>query len=308
MQARVSTLFFIFLLAMILANANAQTMDCTGNLGHWLIREDFGSGIGHGPALPPGVTNMTYTPECTADGFYTIVNTTQGCSPGEWHTVKFDHTGNKNGYMMMINASNEPSTFYTRMVPSLCPNTTYEFSAYVINLLKSSITGPTVQQPDILFSIETTTGEVLDMLQTHPIPATAAPVWKKFSLTFKTPESVSSLVLKISNSAPGGPGNDLLLDDIEFITSAPKLTIPTIFSPNGDGVNDVWNITNLDAYTDCLLMVFDRAGAVVFKSIGYNRPWDGTRNGRPLDMGTYYYIIDRKNNLPRISGWVFLMR
>ena len=305
MQARI---FPLFLLLMLAAAYDTRGQDCTGELGHWLFREDFGAGTGHGPALQAGVTNMFYTPDCPPDGFYTLVNTSDGCGSGAWHNVRYDHTGNKNGYMMMINASNEPSTFYSRMVPSLCPNTKYEFSAYILNLLKNSIIGPTVQQPDILFSIETTTGEVLYTLQTHSIPATNTPIWKRYSLSFKTPENVTSLVLKISNNAPGGPGNDLLIDDIEFITSAPKLTIPTMFSPNGDGINDVWNIINLDAYTDCLLTVYNRGGAVVFKSIGYNKPWNGTRNGSPLDPGTYYYILDRKNNLPIISGWVFLMR
>lgn len=308
MWARIPRLFFLLMLVITCTLANAQTNDCTGELGHWLVREDFGAGIGHGPALPAGVTNMFYTPDCPADGFYTLVNSSDGCSANEWHNVRFDHTGNKNGYMMMINASNEPSTFYSRMVPSLCPNTNYEFSAYILNLLKNSIIGPTVQQPDILFSIETTTGEVLYTLQTNPIPATATPIWKKFSIAFKTPENVTSLVLKISNNAPGGPGNDLLLDDIEFITSAPKVTVSTMFSPNGDGINDVWKIVNLSAYTDCVLTVYDRAGVVVYKSIGYDIPWNGTRNGNALDMGTYYYVIDRKNYLPRLSGWVFLMR
>jgi gliding motility-associated-like protein len=308
MQARLSPIFLLLILVVFFTDSYGQSMDCTGKLGHWLIREDFGSGTGHGPALPAGVTNMAYTPYCPADGFYTLVNASEGCAEESWHNVKHDHTGNNNGYMMMINASNEPSTFYTRMVPSLCPATTYEFSAYILNLLKNTVAGPTVQQPDILFSIETTTGEVLETLRTGPIPATSGPVWKKYNLIFKTPDNVSSLVLKISNHAPGGPGNDLLLDDIEFITSAPKLTIPTVFSPNGDGVNDVWDIINLDAYTNCVLTVYDRGGGIVFKSVGYNTPWNGTRNGSLLDTGTYYYVIDLKIGAKRISGWVFLMR
>lgn len=308
MQARFSPIFLLLILVGLFTDTFAQSMDCTGKLGHWLFRENFGSGTGHGPPLPAGVTNMAYTQYCPPDGFYTLVNASDGCAEASWHNVTHDHTGNSNGYMMMINASNEPSTFYTRMVPSLCPATKYEFSAYILNLLKNTVVGPTVQQPDILFSIETITGEVLETLRTGTIPATAAPVWKKYNLVFKTPDNVSSLVLKISNNAPGGPGNDLLLDDIEFITSAPKLTIPTVFSPNGDGVNDVWNIANLDAYTDCRLTVYDRSGAVVFKSIGYNTPWNGTRNGAPLDTGTYYYVIDFEDEIPRVSGWVFLIR
>lgn len=72
-----------------------------------------------------------------------------------------------------------------------------------------------------------------------------------------------------------------------------QIVIPTGFTPDGDGTNDVWNIPGLDAaYPDCRVQVFTRWGAKIFSSDGYANPWDGTYNGQNMPLGSYYYIID----------------
>jgi gliding motility-associated-like protein len=48
-------------------------------------------------------------------------------------------------------------------------------------------------------------------------------------------------------------------------------------------------------YPECEVTIFNRWGSVVFQSIGYKNPWDGTRNGEKLPMGTYFYNIDLKD-------------
>jgi gliding motility-associated-like protein len=89
---------------------------------------------------------------------------------------------------------------------------------------------------------------------------------------------------------------------------ASKILVPNAFSPNGDGINDTWIITNLSAYPGATVDVFNRYGQLVFHSENYNKPWDGTLNGKPLPMGTYYYIIDPKNNEKKIAGAVTLFK
>jgi gliding motility-associated-like protein len=74
------------------------------------------------------------------------------------------------------------------------------------------------------------------------------------------------------------------------------LKIPNAFSPNGDGVNDKWEIDNLSAYSNAIVEVFARSGQVVYKSIGYSRPWDGTYNGKPVPSGVYYYVIQLRTS------------
>lgn len=63
------------------------------------------------------------------------------------------------------------------------------------------------------------------------------------------------------------------------------------FTPNGDGINDLWFITNGSCLTKAKVQVFNRYGAKVFEDNNYRNNWDGTYNGKPLPDGTYYYII-----------------
>ena len=92
------------------------------------------------------------------------------------------------------------------------------------------------------------------------------------------------------------------------VTGKPKISVPNAFSPNGDGVNDTWVITNLSAFPGATVDVFNRYGQLVYHSENYSRPWDGTFNGNILPMATYYYIIDPKNNEKKISGSVTLFK
>jgi gliding motility-associated-like protein len=85
------------------------------------------------------------------------------------------------------------------------------------------------------------------------------------------------------------------------------ITIPNVFSPNGDGTNDLWNIKNLSKYTDATVSIFNRYGQKVFSCIGYDTPWDGNLNGKQLPLGVYYYLVDTKRGKLR-SGYVTILR
>jgi len=83
------------------------------------------------------------------------------------------------------------------------------------------------------------------------------------------------------------------------ITVISDLTIPDVFSPNGDGVNDVWEILGTENYSEVYVVVFDRSGQKVLEAVNYNplRFWDGTRKGKPLPVSTYYYVITVDRNM-----------
>lgn len=85
-------------------------------------------------------------------------------------------------------------------------------------------------------------------------------------------------------------------------------TLPNVFTPNGDGYNDTWVLPNINLYPDCTVKVFNRGGQQVFNSIGYGIPWDGTWNGKQLQPGTYYYIIDLKHNQGIRSGSITIIK
>jgi gliding motility-associated-like protein len=87
------------------------------------------------------------------------------------------------------------------------------------------------------------------------------------------------------------------------------LIIPNTFTPNGDGINDTWNIINLADYAKAAINIYNRYGINLYHSLGYALPWDGTWNGKILPAGTYYYIIDPKDKVHNVkSGWVVILR
>jgi gliding motility-associated-like protein len=87
-----------------------------------------------------------------------------------------------------------------------------------------------------------------------------------------------------------------------------KVTLPNAFTPNGDGINDNWVISGVASYPDCLVSVYSRYGALVYQSRGYSIPWDGTSNGGPVPVGTYYYTITGVALQEKIAGSVTVIR
>ncbi len=94
---------------------------------------------------------------------------------------------------------------------------------------------------------------------------------------------------------------------IQSVKVLGKIIIPNAFSPNGDGINDTWKITSLGDYPGATLDIFDRYGMKV-KHLEGNMEWDGTLNGSPMPVATYYYIINPGNGVAQFTGWVVLLR
>jgi gliding motility-associated-like protein len=95
--------------------------------------------------------------------------------------------------------------------------------------------------------------------------------------------------------------------DTLFVKVLKNPVIPNAFSPNGDGINDVWKIDYLDSYQGATVDIFNRYGQKVFSSLGYSNPWNGKYNGKTLPVGTYYYIINPKNGRKIFSGSVTII-
>ena len=215
---RISTLVASFICFTDLA---AQL--CQGSLGDPIINITFGSGVNPGANLKAATTSYQYVAtDCPGDGFYTVRSNTSSCFGSSWHTLNSDHTGNANGYFMLVNASFQPSAFYIDTVKGLCSNTTYEFAAWIANVLRPSACSPNPIHPDLTFTLERTDGTILQSYNTKSILTQFVPTWQQFGFFFTTPANVSNVVLRIFNNAPGGCGNDLALDDITFRPCGPR--------------------------------------------------------------------------------------
>lgn len=202
----------------------AAGQQCT-SFGDPVVNITFGSGSNPGPSLEAATTSYNYVSmDCPQDGYYTVRNSTYNCNGSTWHNLPSDHTGDPNGYFMLVNCSYTPSDFYLDTVKGLCPNTTYQFAAWITNILKPDACNGAGIRPNITFSIEPITGgPALAKINSGDIPTSAAPVWTQYGLAFTTPNGVTEIVLRMTNNAPGGCGNDLALDDITFRPCSSKV-------------------------------------------------------------------------------------
>jgi gliding motility-associated-like protein len=223
----ISKLKLLGLLVLLLFSfLEIKAQVCTGTLGDPVINIDFGRGSSNiGP--PIAETNYVYVAGTPRDGEYTVVQTSAGLNSG-WHQNIVNHTPNDpTGYYMLVNANYNQGIFYQTTISNLCPNTTYEFAAYIINILRNSGI-----KPNIKFTIENNGLPIKEFL-TGDIPEGSATDWKKYGTVFITPANVGTITLKITNQNPGGSGNDLALDDITFRPCGPTITTAI----NSDGIN-----------------------------------------------------------------------
>ena len=87
------------------------------------------------------------------------------------------------------------------------------------------------------------------------------------------------------------------------------------FSPNGDGVNETFEIDCISRYPNNTLKIYNRWGNLVFQAQGYNNEFAGISNGRAviqkeefLPVGTYYYILDLGDGSQPIADWLYINR
>ncbi|MBC7850145.1 MAG: gliding motility-associated C-terminal domain-containing protein [Chitinophagaceae bacterium] len=223
-----SLLLTSFILLSLIHPAKAQL--CTGSLGDAVVNINFGTGTVLGPPLPGATTtyNHSFT-SCPNDGQYSVVNSTSNCFSNSWHSLPQDHTPtDADGYFMLINASFQPGDFYLDTIRGLCPNTSYEFAAWIANVLRPGSCNSNGIRPNLTFRIEDLNGNVLTTYNTGDIISGNTGEWNQYGLFFQTPLGIPDVVIRLTNNAPGGCGNDLALDDITFRPCGPKVDASVI--------------------------------------------------------------------------------
>lgn len=208
-------LFKLFIILLICACQSSAQSLCNGSLGDNIFLDgDFGTGSSTVVTLNPNIApGYSYTTSLPSDGFYALVKTTSvwGNLYPSWLKIN-DNSPNKDGYMMVVNASFNPGKFYEKVVDGLCGNTTYQFSADIINVVKSNVSNHI--DPDVAFLLDDKI-----IYTTGIIPKNET--WITYGFTFTTAPGQTSVKLTLRNNAPGGYGNDLALDNISFRACGP---------------------------------------------------------------------------------------
>ncbi|MEO6314163.1 MAG: T9SS type A sorting domain-containing protein [Chitinophagaceae bacterium] len=154
------------------------------------------------------------------------------------HTGTMDAIGNPppgpgatGGYMLAVNADIATTEAYKQTISGLCPDTYYEFSAWVKNIcplcgLDSS--GSQTYKPGVLPNL-TFVVDGVDRYSSGEIDTLG---WLKKGFLFRTNSGQTSIVISIRDNAPGGGGNDWVLDDITLATCSPNLAmLPSPIAP-----------------------------------------------------------------------------
>jgi gliding motility-associated-like protein len=102
---------------------------------------------------------------------------------------------------------------------------------------------------------------------------------------------------QVEYTASDGLGNNSVCSfTINVELTKIEIEISKIITPNGDGFNDFWEITNLENYPDNSVTIVDRWGGVLFQSSGYDNQsgaWSGlNKNGTLVPTGTYFYLLE----------------
>ncbi|MDC0008327.1 gliding motility-associated C-terminal domain-containing protein, partial [bacterium] len=111
------------------------------------------------------------------------------------------------------------------------------------------------------------------------------------------------------------PTNDEASAEVEILEPICEIIIYNSFSPNQDGVNEVFFIQCIENFPNNFLEIFNRWGVKVFEQRDYDNTWTGISFGRStykrdelLPVGTYYYVLNLGDGSRVRSGWVYISR
>lgn len=286
--------FVLFIFILIFCSSSyAQLGFCEGSKGDPIFHEDFESAN----QLSPGITNYSYVNQDPQDGEYTVSNQI-GNFITSWHSSLPPRTvSNRNA--LIVNASFSSGRFYETEITGLCENTTYEFSAFLINIYdRSSMVCENGGIPiNVRFEIWDENDEnLLKEGNTGDIPSLSSPVWEQYALTFQTEVGQESIILKMFNNGEGGCGNDLAIDDIIFRSCGDLTTVTTENEENRIDVcaEDAPANLKLEATPD--FSVYN-SHAYQWQESNDNETWtdipgenDETYNTPPLNNSRYYRV------------------
>lgn len=135
-------------------------------------------------------------------------------------------------------------------------------------------------------------------------------LWSTGTITqMITVNTTGTYSVTVTNTNGCSAGDDINVTIRTFVTA-----IPEGFSPNGDDVNETFNIKGIENYPKNVFEIFNRWGDKVYNAQPYENKWDGKSTvglrvgGDELPVGTYFYVLDLGDGSPPLKGTVYLNR
>jgi len=231
-----------------------------GTLSSVLYSENFGSGVIAGSGLlatmptSPNTTGSTYTGTTVApiakNNFAIVTN------PNNANTTDFismaDHTGGANGRMLLVNADAPTRIIFRDTLPTACAGRQYSFSfwaafPYSASYLASCTALGGFRYPKFKVQFRDLVSGLVSVADTTTNITSNG--WTQYGYRWTMPPGATNLILELVNAAPGGCGNDFVIDDIVYGTCDPLPVATASNSPVclGDSVRFVSSLTDPSA-------------------------------------------------------------
>jgi gliding motility-associated-like protein len=190
-------------------------------------------------------------------------------------------------------------------------NTTITFEAtdYAGNSSSCSFVVTVLPRPQLFMSDNTTIlpGQATQLMATTSVGNSV--LWAPENLVVN-PTSISPIVMPdvttvftvVVTDSQGCTNEGSVIISVD----KNQLSINNILTPNGDGLNDTWQVNEPSLIRGCEVKIFNRWGKKVYHTSDYKNEWDGTQNGMTAQEGTYYYTIQCRNLSP-FTGAVTLV-
>lgn len=292
-----------------------------------------GSGDNPRITLPEGVYNVTITDASACDTSLTI-NLVEIPGPQvQFEKIKDSYCDDNDGRATAIITGGTPGYSFTWVDESSTTISTDSiitglaeglYSLIVadanacdtqINFSISNIASPNAQisplSPQTIY-----VGQVIELSATSDIPTSVFTWSPSKGLTCSdctqpsaNPSSTTTYVLRVFDA-------NTQCSDTAYMTIIVKdednIFVPNVITPNGDGINDYWNIADLlEVFPDNEVVVINRWGDEVFRQKNYgstqSSKWDGFYKGEKLPDGTYYYLIKLNNIDKTVTGPVTII-
>jgi hypothetical protein len=205
---------------------------------------------------PNSCANREFTGYWFISGDHTGTSTAAGNTPPDSLTDA--------GYMLLVNADLATSEAYRQTISGLCPNTYYQFSAWIKNVCPTcgiDTSGNATYLPGVLPNL-TFVVDGLDRFSSGQLDTIG---WQKRGFVLLTGASQTSITISLRNNAPGGGGNDWAMDDITLANCPPDLLLtpnkPDTLCQGADDTVRFKIASFVDNYTQWMLQKSTDGGA-----------------------------------------------